>query len=1402
MNQLKPFPDLCPDPELLAEFLLGKLPLDELESCEIHLAHCPPCTETIRSLNVNDTFSDLAKDVFENELSNDAGYASVTEQTAVSDLVGRMKELGEGAFVLAEHGDGPFEFPKSFAAPRIDDDGVAAARVTEVQRHFEKSENEDTLGRLAHYQVERVLGVGSSGVVFLATDENLHRPVALKILRPSLGNSARDRFVAEARAMASIDDSNVVSIFHVGTEGDLAYIAMQWTPGETLDQRLKREGAFEPEQVRLIGKQIASGLAAAHRIGLIHRDIKPANIWLESETGKVKILDFGLVRATDADPGLTCTGMIAGTPCFMSPEQARGSELDFRSDIFSLGCVLYEMLTGELPFRSANVLATLQSIRTDSPEPPHAIGASIPEDLSTLVMCMLQKSPADRPSNSASVVEALGLPISEWDFEPTFAAATVKPSLRSSLNSASSSKRPIRNNAVDGPMRLSKAGWFRWVGTLAACALLFSGVFYSQQIIRIATNQGELVIETNDPDIKIEVIDDGGKIRIIDLKTDESFDIVAGKYELRPQSDENSIEIDRQTITMKRGSKEIVKVTRVDASGASDTPMQGDFQKMFATPRSAEDQADSPLFSQLIASRLIASKLMERARVTEVFGSKHPRMIALNDELTELGYDPNSRVPIESRPPWFSDLLMSKKVERRLLMNRLGPKHPKVIEIGAELGALGCFPEKVRSAEEAGPADDFRKWEKQLRLLQSEVKTLSALDDRMQSVIADFRKKVWQNDPFLCGLDQYSGVASTKRRWFMLVIDDLPVSELSDEVEWLDDFNSRMTGRLEAAKARLKEMTKLVEEFSHLEKHSDREGAAELQLGCGLKLKEYGYRFNKPNKRHSTISLTDFIGPTTEEDEWRRALASFQIAFSETKTKLEAARSRQDERQIESLEREADVYELRVKQIELQFESNKVFEKERELNLQNKEQREALRDPIITSTQVPGQSTSVGTEFTDGANSVNANLIISKWLEKRKCQKVFGKGHKTIVRLDRELKALGHDASKQWLPEVLAQNKRLLSELIARKWAERQQLSSKFGAGHNKVVDIDRLIGKIALAAWKGGDEVDSIAPSNVPYVSMLSNVQSKMKERTALAEHFDLSHPIVKKIDRDIRRLGFDPEQSTLQSFEALKKPPSKEFKALKTEVAKLDAADQLLQKLISTLKEHVWSTDLFLNGLMTYSGVASTKKRWYEIAIDNHLSKGDINEELAWINDFNSRLESRIQAAKIRHTELTQRILDFHSYQGLDDPDGKYVEQAKVARKKLQDVGYRFGASNPISSSFNRSDIIEPATDQDESRRASASIQLAFVDAESKLEAARAAKLVDEIPKLELQFKKYELKVREIEIEKERKKVFQESNRPNLDSEKYETEKFVDPQDSIESQLQKQASSEKLTEPIAPKK
>jgi len=276
-------------------------------------------------------------------------------------------------------------------------------------------EQPDEIGRLGGYRVLRVLGRGGMGVVFRAEDSRLKRHVALKVMKPELAErtSARRRFLREAQVAAALKHDHIVTIYQVGEDRGVVFLAMEFLQGESLEDRLQR-GRPPVSDLLRFGREMAQGLAAAHRQGLIHRDIKPANIWLESDPSdatpaspRIKILDFGLARATADDAQLTHHGALVGTPAYMAPEQACGGRLDPRSDLFSLGCVLYRLATRELPHKGETTSAVLSSLAHENPRPVSDFNPTLPPALATLITRLLAKDPADRPKSAAEVVEHL-----------------------------------------------------------------------------------------------------------------------------------------------------------------------------------------------------------------------------------------------------------------------------------------------------------------------------------------------------------------------------------------------------------------------------------------------------------------------------------------------------------------------------------------------------------------------------------------------------------------------------------------------------------------------------------------------------------------------------------------------------------------------------------------------------------------------------------------------------------------------------------------------------------------------------------------------------------------------------------------------------------------------------------
>ena len=286
------------------------------------------------------------------------------------------------------------------------------------------------LGRMAHYRVLGVLGVGGMGVVLRAEDSHLHRPVALKVMRPEfVGNyTSRERFLQEARAAACLQSDNIVTVYQVGMHNDVPYLAMQYLQGETLDTRMERDPPLSLPDSLLIARQVAAGLACAHANGLVHRDVKPANIWLETDplargAMRAKLLDFGLARVIDSVRKLTNMGQILGTPQFMAPEQACGNPADGRADLFSLGSILYALVTGHMPFAAPTVAALLVQIVSLDPVPARELRPDLPREVDQLIGRLLAKAPTNRPETAQDVVDALDEILCEFSLPIAYGAS-------------------------------------------------------------------------------------------------------------------------------------------------------------------------------------------------------------------------------------------------------------------------------------------------------------------------------------------------------------------------------------------------------------------------------------------------------------------------------------------------------------------------------------------------------------------------------------------------------------------------------------------------------------------------------------------------------------------------------------------------------------------------------------------------------------------------------------------------------------------------------------------------------------------------------------------------------------------------------------------------------------------
>ncbi len=369
----------CPSPVQLKRLLAGDLPLPECSALESHIQQCPPCQETLEHLTED-------------------SVVQRGEDGPGSSQPGLLRLLEECQEHSTPHQCDTEPLPAQSAAG-AGDQGLTSIASAPLMPGAQ--------GRLRHYEILKEIGQGGHGSVFKAFDRKLQRLVAIKILAPPLADIPRARqcFVREARAAAAVSSEFTVSVYAV-EELPTPFLVMEHIEGPTLQQKLDQQGPLELHEVLRLGRQIAEGLAAAHSRGLIHRDIKPANILLEAGQ-TARISDFGLARAAD-DAGLTQSGLISGTPLYMAPEQAQEEEVDHRTDLFSLGSVLYAMCTGLPPFPAPTSLAVLQRVCEETPRPIRDINPNIPSWLCDLITRLHAKKPADRYASAREVADLLG----------------------------------------------------------------------------------------------------------------------------------------------------------------------------------------------------------------------------------------------------------------------------------------------------------------------------------------------------------------------------------------------------------------------------------------------------------------------------------------------------------------------------------------------------------------------------------------------------------------------------------------------------------------------------------------------------------------------------------------------------------------------------------------------------------------------------------------------------------------------------------------------------------------------------------------------------------------------------------------------------------------------------------
>lgn len=608
----------CPDTALLERWLLGQVPGSQAEELAGHLEECGQCQARAQTLHPEDLLLQAVRVT---------PRLPETGDPLVKDLIRRLRGLATLAFIRSEEKTlfpastsqggkpaSPGGLPaktatislkcpacgkaltakaeltgKKVSCPHcqqtmtvpggteaipqtgpVENPGTPTVPLKSPQDRFDflaPAKGPGELGWLGPYRVLKVLGTGGMGVVFMAEDPQLKRTVALKVMLPTLAaTSAAQRFLREAQNTAALKHDHVVTIYQVGEDRGMPFLAMELLQGEPLDARLARDGRLPVPVVLRIGREMADALQTAHEAGLIHRDIKPANVWLESVVRRplsvakkapndgprttdfrVKILDFGLARAVDQQTRFTREGAIIGTPAYMAPEQALGEDVDFRCDLFSLGCVIYRMSTGELPFKGKDALETLLSVTSEKPQAPQRLVPEIPRGLSDLNMRLLARKPAERPASALEVMQVL----------------------QEVENERTSPRTPL---AALNQFRPSGRAMI-FVGALALFALALAAFF----LLRGPTPPpGEFYVEAANEAVAA-ALEKAGGLKLIDRQSGMEFPVQAAKVEKLPAGTYDLVVSDpaaglrfsAREFTIQGNTKETLRVWAEEKSAAA-----------------------------------------------------------------------------------------------------------------------------------------------------------------------------------------------------------------------------------------------------------------------------------------------------------------------------------------------------------------------------------------------------------------------------------------------------------------------------------------------------------------------------------------------------------------------------------------------------------------------------------------------------------------------------------------------------------------------------------------------------------------------------------------------------------------------------------------------------------------
>jgi hypothetical protein len=558
----------CPSPEELLAFLDESAPEDK--QLADHIDHCPTCQEQLDRHCPNESVVRNCRALAQLRAS---GFRPRADFAAVPPPI--APKLGTQGEYLMRTGPFPDLALPGPSAAHVEGSSACnlaagAARQRETDPCWPKTEELPLslasalppasavgLGQLGKYQLLKELGSGGMGIVYRARDTVLDRLVAVKVIRPELaGDEAfRRRFLGEARAAAGVKHEHIVTIHEADQKTDVLFLVMEHLEGRTLEARLKAEAPLPVAEVLRIGREIAEALAAAHECNLIHRDVKPSNVWLEGPRGRVKVLDFGLAKNLKANVQATRAGTFVGSLPYVAPEQASDQPLDPRCDLFSLGCVLYQMSVGRLPFQGDSAAAILTALLHITPPAPHQVNPELPPALSGLIMRLLAKSPGERPADAGEVVRAF-LAIEKAHGQeapgPNKIVADPLAGLSGSTCALPAPAAPKRGR--------------RWPWVVAVLLGLGPLVYFcGPTVMRFASDQGELVLEIDDPKVMVRVKQGG--VEVEEPTTKRSFVLRAGDGEVEIVDKDGSI-LTSKEFKLRRGRQTLLHVTWAPARPA------------------------------------------------------------------------------------------------------------------------------------------------------------------------------------------------------------------------------------------------------------------------------------------------------------------------------------------------------------------------------------------------------------------------------------------------------------------------------------------------------------------------------------------------------------------------------------------------------------------------------------------------------------------------------------------------------------------------------------------------------------------------------------------------------------------------------------------------------------------